>query len=172
MKKIFAQGDLSGWLSPDEELLLNLFRESGSYEREQMLFQYALKRLACMFADETDSLETLESPENKEALERWLLLHCPIELLDDCYQDEPNKSELINTAWESVASVILGLQENDGKHADELFNASIRLWDMMKEHIVHQQKRQFSRQRALAFIEAWRDRVITFAFESQRGGSS
>ena len=56
MKKIFAQGDLSGWLSPDEELLLNLFRESGSYEREQMLFQYALKRLACMFADETDSL--------------------------------------------------------------------------------------------------------------------
>ena len=112
MKKIFAQGDLSGWLSPDEELLLNLFRESGSYEREKMLFQYALKRLTCMFADETDSLQTLESPENKEALERWLLLHCPIELLDDCYQDDPNKSELINTAWESVASVILGLQEN------------------------------------------------------------
>lgn len=172
MKKVFAQGDLSGWLSPDEELLLNLFRESRSHEREHMLFQYLLKRLACMYTSEGDSLEAVNSTENLAHLEEWLLSICPIDYLDDCYQDEPNKSELINTAWDSIAPVILGLQENDGKHADQLFNASIRLWDMMNTHIAHQRKRNFSRQRALALIEDWRDRATAYAFESQREESA
>ncbi len=165
MKKLFVQADLSGWLSPDEERLLNLYRDSCQEDRSQFLYRITRRRFAPYFAESFDKERDAADPSYlHEELEQQLRTICPRDLLGEFLGEEPHCWELWATAWGSVAPVILGAAEQDGWRADELYNAAIRLWDMLGDGPHCRKPMKFKRKDALAFIEAWREAALELAF--------
>ena len=165
MQKTFAQSDLSGWLSPDEDRLLNLFRNLDHAERSNLLYLITRKHLASMFTEEfDDSKDAQDSSYMEEELNKWLFEICPKELLGEYLCEEPHFTEIVGTAWKSVGLVVLGSSENDGQRADELFNVAIRLWDIIGNGPGQRQPLDLSRSACLKFLEAWREEALSFAF--------
>jgi hypothetical protein len=168
MKKTLVQADLSGWLSPDEERLLNLYRDSCQEDRNQFLYHITRRRFAPFFAEQFDKTRDAVDPTYlEEELEQELRIICPSEYLGEFLSEEPHRLELLTAAWGRVAPVILGASEQDGQRADELYNTAIRLWDMLGNSPCRRMPMKLSRKDALAFIEAWREAVLELVFRHQ-----
>jgi hypothetical protein len=165
MKKTFVQADLSGWLSPDEERLLNLYRDAGEGEQDKLLYRITRRRLTHMFTSEFDEeCDARDSTYLEEELAQWLREICPFHLLGEYLSDEPHRSTLVAAAWGSAAHVLLGSSKRDGQRADELFNAAVRLCDMIGQGPGHRAPLIFDRKAALAFTEQWRADALKHAF--------
>jgi hypothetical protein len=165
MKKIFCQADLSGWLSPDEERLLNLYRDASEEERSSWLYRITRRRLAHMFAvDFDDECDAQDTTYLYEELEQWLQAICPKHLLGEYLSEEPHFETLVDTAWGSTARVLLGPVDHDGQRADDLFNAAVRLWDMIGRSPGSRSPLTLDRKTALTFLETWRETALQYAY--------
>ncbi|EPL60213.1 hypothetical protein B382_22470 [Stutzerimonas stutzeri B1SMN1] len=170
MDKLVAQADLSGWLSPDEERLLNLYRRASQAQRQQHLFRLCRQRyLPWITAEYDERQDALDTSYLEQELEDQLLLVAPWPMLGEFYGDEPHRLELLATAWGRVGPVILGISEQDGLRADQLFNSAIRLWDALGAAPGRRAPLRVDRRDALAFIEAWREAVIEQLFCCEEG---
>lgn len=167
MKKIFAQADLSGWLSPDEERLLNLYRDFGERERDHWLYRLTRRKLVHMVPESFDTKDLRGAIYIEEELEQWLGEICPAEHLGDFYCDDCDRCELIGRAWGPAAPVVLGTSEHDGQRADELFNTAVQLWDSIGNPPGKRPPLNFSRSDALKFLEAWREAALKHAFTKE-----
>lgn len=95
MEKIFCQTDLSGWLSPDEERLLNLYRGMSQNERQTCLFHLSRQRYLPWFADEYDSQrDAVDSTYLIDELELQLFLQAPWWLLGEFLGENPTEASL------------------------------------------------------------------------------
>lgn len=169
MKKIFAQANLSGWLSPDEERLLNLYRDGNEEDRNLWIYRITRRRLTDMFAsDFDDARDAQDTSYMHEELEQWLREICPVHLLGDYLYEEPHFSALVGTAWGGAGRVLLGSSERDGQRADELFNSAVRLWDTIGRGPADRSPLKFDRKAALAFLEVWRESALAFAFRGDK----
>jgi hypothetical protein len=65
---------------------------------------------------------------------------------------------------------VLGFVERDGQRADELYNAALRLWDMIGRGPNHRQPMRLDRATALKFIESWRKEALEFAYRADSDG--
>ncbi|MNC21698.1 hypothetical protein D3C76_1069410 [compost metagenome] len=173
MEKFFCQADLSGGLSPDEERVLNLYRNISPDERQMYLFRLSRQLYLPWFADEYDpERDAVDSTYLVDELEQQLFLLAPWWLLGEFLGDEPHRSALVQTAWNYAAPVLLGVAENDGFRADQLFNSAIGLWDCMDDGPSRRGPLDFTRQKALVFLEKWREEVLHQLFTripSERG---
>jgi|GEM_PF-6144046 len=165
MEKILCQADLSGWLSTDEERLLNLYRRMSQDERHTCLFRLSRQRYLSWFADEFDpQRDAADSTYLIQELEDQLFLQAPWWLLGEFLGEEPHRSELVRTAWSYAAPVLLGVTENDGLRADQLFNSAVRLWDSLGDGPPRRAPMDFTRQKALVFLEKWRKEIMLQLF--------
>jgi hypothetical protein len=175
MEKIFCQADLSGWLSADEERLLNLYRRMSQDERHTCLFRLSRQRYLPWFADEFDpQRDAVDSTYLIQELEDQLFLQAPWWLLGEFLGEEPHRSELVRTAWGNAAPVLLGVTESDGFKADKLFNSAVRLWDCLGDGPSRRASMDFTRQKALVFLEKWREEIMIQLFAripDSRGGA-
>ncbi|MEQ1861831.1 MAG: hypothetical protein ABMA13_18080 [Chthoniobacteraceae bacterium] len=168
MKKIFAQADLSGWLSLDEERLLNLYRAANEADRHEWLYRITRRRLANMFAEDfDDERDGTDASYLQWDLEQWLREVCPRELLGEILCEDPLFTSLVSTAWGAAARVVLGPSARDGQRADELFNAAVRLWDMLGDAPGRRPPLKLDRKAAIGFLEAWREAALAFAFRPE-----
>lgn len=165
MEKTFCQADLSGWISPDEERLLNLYRGMSQSERQTCLFHLSRQRYLPWFADEYDSQrDAVNSTYLIDELEQQLFLQAPWWLLGEFLGEEPHRSKLVRTAWSYAAPVLLGVTENDGVRADQLFNSAVQLWDCLGDGPSRRKPMDFTRQKSLTFLEEWREEVMRQLF--------
>lgn len=165
MDKLFAQADLSGWLSPDEERLLSIYRRFPLEQRQQYLFRLCRQGyLPWITAEYDEKQDAVDTSYLEQELEDQLYLMAPWPMLGEFFGDEPHRLELMGTAWGRVGPVILGVSEQDGLRADQLFNSAVRLWDALGAGPGWRTPLAISRQNALAFIEAWREAVIEQLF--------
>ena len=165
MEKNFCKADLSGWLSPDEDRLLNLYRSMLQDERQTCLFSLSRQRYLPWFADEYDPLRgAVDSTYLIQELEDQLFLQAPWWLFGEFLGEEPHRRELVRTAWSYVAPVLLGVTENDGLRADQLFNSAVRLWDCLGDGPSRRAPMDFTRQKALVFLEKWREEIMLQLF--------
>lgn len=165
MEKIFCQADLSGWLSPDEERLLNLYRNLSQNERQTCLFRLSRQFYLPWFADEYNpQRDAVDSTYLIQELEDQLFLQAPWWLLGEFLGEEPHRRELVRTAWSYAAPVLLGVTENDGLRADQLFNSAVRLWDCLGDGPSRRASMDFTRQKALVFLEKWREEIMLQLF--------
>lgn len=165
MDKLFAQEDLSGWLTPDEERLLNLYSRAPLEQRQQYLFSLCRHRyLPWITAEYDEKQDAIDTSYLEQELEDQLLLMAPWPMLGEFFGDEPHRLELVGNAWGRGAPVILGVSEQDGLRADQLFNSAIRLWDALGAAPGRRAALRLTRQDALGFIEAWREAVIEQLF--------
>ena len=168
MKKDFAQADLSGWLSPDEERLLILYRDASAEERSEYLYRITRQRFVPWFAEHFDKQrDASDSSYLHEELEQQLRLICPRQILGPFWSEEPHCIALWSEAWGSIAPVILGPAERDGQQADALYNTALCLWDSVGDGPHRRQAMCFTRSKALAFIEAWREEVFALIFRAE-----
>lgn len=175
MEKIFCQADLSGWLSPDEDRLLNLYRSMSQDERQTCLFSLSRQRYLPWFAGEYDpQRDAVDITYLIQELEDQLFLQAPWWLLGAFLEEEPHRRELVRTAWSYASPVLLGVTENDGLRADQLFNSAFRLWDCLGDGPSHRASMDFTRQKALVFLEKWREEIMIQLFAripDSRGGA-
>lgn len=168
MKKIFAQADLSGWLSPDEERLIYLYRDAPAQQRDEWLYRITRRRLAWMVTVSFDEArDVADSTYLHEELEQWLREICPWTHLGNFFCDEPQRSTLIHSAWGAAGRVLLGSCERDGERADQLINAAVALWDMVGNGPGLRAPMDLTRAGALAFLEEWRREALSFAFRAE-----
>ena len=157
--------DLAGWLSPDEQRLLDIYRILPDLEQDDLLFRTTRQRLLPYLAADFDvEQDRRDETYLHEELEQWLREICPRTMLGDYLCEEPHFSALIGTAWDGAGRVLLGVSEHDGQRADELLDAALRLWDMVAPHPGIGRQLKFDRKAALAFIEAWREEVFAAVF--------
>lgn len=169
MSKFPVQDDLMEFSktdSPDEERLLQLYRNCTRTERNEILCrltrlrlspEFETRRGAVLFGDESHYLY--------EELEDRLRQICPRDRLKQLGDElnEPQFNGLWDGAWGGIADVILGLSENDGQRADELYAEVARIAKnfRLKEY-------SFSRKEALDLIETWRETALRLTFEAGR----
>jgi hypothetical protein len=171
MEKFCCQTDLSGWLSLDEERLLNLYRCMSQDERQTCLFRLSRQHYLPWFADEYDSQrDAVDSSYLIQELEDQLFLLAPWWLLGEFLGEEPHRGALVRTAWGYAAPVLLGVTESDGFRADQLFNSAIRSWDSLGKGPSLRAPMDFTRQKALLFLETWREEVLGQLFTRRSGG--
>jgi len=171
MEKFFCQRDLSGCLSPDEERLLNLYRCMSQDERQTCLFRLSRQHYLPWFTDEYDSQrDAVDNTYLIQELQDQLFLLAPWWLLGELLGEEPHRSELVGTAWGYAAPVLLGVTEIDGFRADQLFNSAIQLWDSLVYGLSGWAPMDFTRQKALIFLETWREEVMRQLFTRTPGG--
>ena len=167
MKKIHAQADLSGWLSPDEMRLLDLYRDGSEQMRDEWLYSITRRHLVHIFAENfEDARDGKDTTYLHEELEQWLREICPFHRLGSFYGEEPQCSALVATAWGAAGRVVLGSSAHDGQRADELCHAAVRLWDAVGDAPERRQPLRLDRKGALTFLEAWREEALSFAFNA------
>ncbi len=168
IKKYFAVADLSGWLSPDEERLIELFRDCTTDDRSEFLFQLTRYRYSPYFAEDFDKeADRRDSTYLYEELEQQLLLNCPVQVLGEFFSEAPHIQHLFSSAWGRIAPVILGGSERDGQNADALFNTAIGIWDSIGDGPHRRRRMDFSRLDALRLIEEWREEVMSLIFRNR-----
>ena len=167
MKK-FVQEDLSGGLSPDEERLLNMYRDSSAEDRSEYLYRLTRQRFMPWFAEHFGKQrDARDSSYLHEELEQELRVICPRDMLGRFWSEEPHCLALWSAAWGCIAPVILGPAERDGQQADALYNTALRLWDSVGDGPHRREAMCFTRSKALAFIEAWREEVFSRIFRAE-----
>ncbi len=167
-KKSEPFANLSGWLSPDEERLIEMFRDCATDDRSELLYRFTRLRFAPCFAVNFDKSRDQQDPTYLHSeLEDELLLICPRHLLGEYFSDSPHLETLFDSAWGPIAPVILGTSEKDGHRADQLFNAAISIWDWVGDGPHRRSPLKFSRVNALLLIDTWRNSVLERVFTNR-----
>lgn len=151
--------------SADEERLLQLYRDLSVEDRSRIIFKVTRLRFAPYFAEHFNpARDEQDASYLYEELEESVLLALP----EDCLFELRERlhpiqfRSLFNSAWGSMATVILGTSEEDGQRADSLFSVVQEvLKTELRGHL------SFSRQEALDVIEKWREAVLQLVFKSE-----
>lgn len=168
-KKIFCQADLSGWLSPDEERLLQIYRDLPSERSEHLLYWLNRERFLANFLGDKYDVEkdqrepTTYEPELLEQL--WLIRPEPFQAPDIFWDDPPAWNELMGVACpEGYDRVVLGTSETDGQNADSLFNGIHRIWDYIGRGPWSREPLSVTRIDCLRYLEEWRNNAMEWVF--------
>jgi hypothetical protein len=157
----------------DEQRLLTHYRDSPWEDRTELLYRIARLRFAPSFAESFDrDSDACDSTYLHEELEQELREQFPrdfnsaIAQIYDCLTNQQFAGifqDLENSGWPSIARVILGGSEQDGRRADELYevihNASKSVFRCAPPN--------FSRRDTLELIEVWREQVLQKLFRYQ-----
>lgn len=160
--KVFSKTD-----TPDEERLLQLYRNCSSTERNEILYRVTRLNFGLAFAarEQTSGYKLRLADESHhlyEELEQGLRDICPTELLKELRSviTEQQFSGLWQGAWGGIATVILGTTEQDGQRADELYKEIMNVASALGMY----SEFNFSRHDALELIETWREATLVKAF--------
>jgi len=159
--------------TPDEERLLAHYRASPWEDRTELLYRIARLRYAPCFAECFNRVsDARDQTYLHYELEQELKDEFPKHLNSSIAQIYDGLTEqqfsgifegLVTSGWPSIARVILGATEQDGRRADELYSAilgSCQSAYMGNPPI-------FSRRDALELIEVWREAVLQKLFRFQ-----
>jgi hypothetical protein len=166
-------------LSPDEERLLQHYRDSPWKDRTELLYRIARLRYVPCFATRFDSDSDARDETYLHAeLEDELLLQFPRELSSPIAElyDVFTRAQVFGgifqalemSGWGSIARVILGATEQDGQRADELYSEI----HSVSQSVCSREPPKFSRRDALELIEAWREGVLQQLFQFQHDRSA
>ena len=170
MSKFPVHDDLmqfSKTASSDEERLLQLYRNCSESERNEILYRVTRRRFGPRFGAwaqaNSDKVQFADDSSHLyEELEEGLRDICPTELLKELgtILNDQQFNGLWQGAWDSIALVILGTSEHDGRRADELY----REVTDVASHLGMHKDFNFSRRDALELLETWREAALERAF--------